>query len=303
MALGSIIGTASGIIGKGVSAAGGGSSLGGIFGAGANILGGLGGIGGGLFGGGSEPSYEEILQGVANEKRLEFQIEGLDKYRDFYNQYYWPIEGFNASNYYTDIKTARPFEERMRDYQLGRGDELVGLAGETNPLLDDNKKSLIRRLTEGEDVLADRYRGQASADVASSFDQQRTGISNQMARYGINPNSGAWANQMNTLGRNEALAQAGARTNATWQAEDTSLQRQMQAQNYYTNPTMQYDAGTITPGYSMSQLMGGSGGVGSRTAGNSGSNASGGSIWGSLGSSLGLLGGGLDTLNSKFNWI
>lgn len=294
MALGNIIGTASDISG---------SSLGGIFGAGANILGGLGGIGGSLFGGGSEPSYEEILQGIANEKRLEFQIEGFDKYRDFYNQYYWPIEEFNAGNYYTDIKKARPYEERMRDYQLGRGDELVNLASETNPLLDSNKKSLIRRLTEGEDVLADRYRGQASADVSSAFNQQRTGMSNQMAQYGINPNSGAWASQMSNLGRNEALAQAGARTNATWQAEDTSLQRQMQAQNYYTNPTMQYDAGTITPGYSMSQLLGGSGGVGSRTAGNRGGNASGNSVWGSLGSSLGLLGGGLDTLNSKFNWI
>ena len=303
MALGSVVGTAAGTIGKGVGAASGGSSMSGLFSAGADILGGLGGIGGGLFGGGDEPSYEEILQGIANEKRLEFQIDALEKYRNFYNDYYWPIEGFNASNYYTDIKTARPYEERMRDYQLGRGDELIGLASETNPILDENKKSLIRRLTEGEDVLADRYRGQASADVASAFNQQRTGISNQMAQYGINPNSGAWANQMNSIGRNEALAQAGARTNATWQAEDTSLKRQMQAQNYYTNPTMQYDPGTITPGYSMSSLLGGGGGVGSRTSGNSGSNASGNSIWGTLGSSLGLLGGGLDTLNSKFNWI
>lgn len=303
MALGSVVGTAAGIIGKGVGAASGGSSMSGLFSAGANILGGLGGIGGGLFGGGKSKSYEEILQEKANEKRLEFQIDALKKYRNFYNDYYWPIEGFNASNYYTDIKTARPYEERMRDYQLGRGDELIGLASETNPILDENKKSLIRRLTEGEDVLADRYRGQASADVASAFNQQRTGISNQMAQYGINPNSGAWANQMNSIGRSEALAQAGARTNATWQAEDTSLQRQMQAQNYYTNPTMQYDPGTITPGYSMSQLLGGSGGIGSRTSGNSGANASGNSIWGTLGSSLGLLGGGLDTLNSKFNWI
>ena len=303
MALGSVVGTAAGIIGQGVGAASGGSSMSGLFSAGANILGGLGGIGGGLFGGGESKSYEEILQEKANEKRLEFQIDALNKYHNFYNDYYWPIEGFNASNYYTDIKTARPFEERMRDYQLGRGDELIGLASETNPILDENKKSLIRRLTEGEDVLADRYRGQASADIASAFNQQRTGISNKMAQYGINPNSGAWANQMNSIGRNEALAQAGARTNATWQAEDTSLRRQMQAQNYYTNPTRQYDPGTITPGYSMSSLLGGGGGVGSRTAGNRGANASGSSIWGTLGSSLGLLGGGLDTLNSKFNWI
>ena len=278
------------------------SASSGIFSAASSILGGLGGIGG-MFGGGSEPSYEEILQGKANESRLEFQIDALDKYKGFYNDYYWPIEGFNAANYYTDIKKARPYEERMRDYQLGRGDQLVNLASETNPLLDDNKKSLIRRLTEGEDVLADRYRGQASADVASSFGQQRSALNSQMAQYGLNPNSGAWASQMSNMGRNEALAQAGARTNAAWKAEDTSLQRQAQALNYYTNPTMQYDPGTITPGYSMSSLLGGSGGVGGRGAGVSGANASGGDVWQSLGSNLSLLGGGLDVLNSKFNWI
>ena len=278
------------------------SASSGIFGAASSILGGLGGIGG-MFGGGSEPSYEEILQAKANESRLEFQIDALDKYKGFYNDYYWPIEGFNAANYYTDIQKARPYEERMRDYQLGRGDQLVNLASETNPLLDDNKKSLIRRLTEGEDVLADRYRGQASADVASSFGQQRSALNSQMARYGLNPNSGAWASQMSNMGRNEALAQAGARTNAAWKAEDTSLQRQAQALNYYTNPTMQYDPGTITPGYSMTSLLGGSGGVGGRGAGVSGANASGGDVWQSLGSNLSLIGGGLDVLNSKYNWI
>lgn len=278
------------------------SASSGVFSAASSILGGLGGIGG-MFGGGSEPSYEEILQAKANESRLEFQIDALDKYKGFYNDYYWPIEGFNAANYYTDIKKARPYEERMRDYQLGRGDQLVNLASETNPLLDDNKKSLIRRLTEGEDVLADRYRGQASADVASSFGQQRSALNSQMAQYGLNPNSGAWASQMSNMGRNEALAQAGARTNAAWKAEDTSLQRQAQALNYYTNPTMQYDPGTITPGYSMSSLLGGSSGVGGRGAGVSGANASGGDVWQSLGSNLSLIGGGLDVLNSKFNWI
>ena len=299
MSLTALAGTAADSL---AGAAGGKGASSGIFSAASSILGGLGGIGG-MFGGGSEPSYEEILQGKANESRLEFQIDALDKYKGFYNDYYWPIEGFNAANYYTDIKKARPYEERMRDYQLGRGDQLVNLASATNPLLDDNKKSLIRRLTEGEDVLADRYRGQASADVASSFGQQRSALNSQMAQYGLNPNSGAWASQMSNMGRNEALAQAGARTNAAWKAEDTSLQRQAQALNYYTNPTMQYDPGTITPGYSMSSLLGGSGGVGGRGAGVSGANAGGGDVWQSLGSNLSLLGGGLDVLNSKFNWI
>lgn len=303
MALGTTVGLASGAISQGIGAAAGGGSSSGIFSSVGNILGGLGGIGGGLFGGGKKKSYEEILQEKANEKKLEFQINALDKYKGFYNDYYWPIEGFNAANYYTDIQAMRPYEERMRDYQLTRGDELINLASETNPVLDDNKKNLIRRLVEGEDVLADRYRGQASADVSSAFNQQRNSLTNQMAQYGINPSSGAWANQMGNMGRSEALAQAGARTNASWQAENTSLQRQMQAQNYYTNPTMQYDPGTITPGFSMSNLFGSGGGSGGRSYGQGSGDSSGNSVWGTLGSSLGLLGGGLDSLNSKFNWI
>lgn len=264
-----------------------------LFSAGASIIGGLGSIAGGLFGGGGEKSYLEELSEMVAQQQLQFQGDIINKYNSLYNQYYWPIEEFTASNYLTDIQQARPYEERMRDYQLGRGDELISLATETNPILDENKKSLIRRLTEGEDVLADRYRSQASNDVAAAYGQQRNALNNQMAMYGINPNSGAWANQSTNLGQSEALAQASARTNASRQAEDTSLQRQAQALNYYTNPSMLYDAGTITPGMSLDSFMGGSGGGSYGRSSSSG--GSGGSENGIF-SGLASIGSGLDTL-------
>lgn len=278
-----------GAISAGVSAAQGLMSIGGsLFG---------GGGGGGLFGGGGdELSPEEEAALEMQMAQYQFGKNIYNKYNQLYQDYYWPIEEFQAGNYLTDIKEARPYEERMRDYQLGRGDELIQLAQDTNSTLDENKKSLIRRLTEGEDVLADRYRSQATADVAAAYGQQKNALNQQMSLYGVNPNSGAWANQNTSMAQNQALNMAGARTQATRQAEDTSLQRQAQALNYYTNPSMLYDYGTITPGLSVSQALGGSGGggVGQSATGGSGSTSGSSGGLNGLFSGMSMLGGGLD---------
>lgn len=264
-----------------------------MFSAGSSILGGLGSIGGGLFGGdGGESDLADSAM-AAQQKQLDFMNQAYDKYTSLYNQYYWPIESQLASNYLDNLTVATPYMQTMRNYQLGRGNELIDLAKETNPVLDQTRKSLIQRLTEGEDVLANRYRTDASNDVAASFAQQRGNLTNQMAQYGINPNSGSWASQATKLGRSEALAQAAARTNASRTAEDTSLSRQNQALSLYTTPTMQYSLGNApTPGLSVGSMMGG--GAGSYKTSN------GSDMWGSVGSGLGMIGSGLDWLSSSF---
>lgn len=268
-------------------------SAGSMFSAGSSIIGGLGGLAGGLFGddGGQSELADAAMS--AQMKQLDFTNQAYDKYSSLYNQYYWPIETQLASNYLDNLTTATPYMQTMRNYQLNRGNELIGLAQDTNPVLDENRKSLIQRLTEGEDVLANRYRTDASNDVAASFAQQKASLGDQMAQYGVNPNSGSWASQASKLGRSEALAQASARTNASRTAEDTSLNRMAQANNYYTTPTMQYSLGNApTPGMSVGGLMG-SGGSGYKTSNGS-------DMWGSVGSGLGMIGSGLDWLGSSF---
>ena len=269
------------------------SGAGSMFGAGSSILGGIGGIGGGLFGGdGGESELSDSAQ-AAQAKQLDFMNQAYDKYASLYNQYYWPIESQLAANYLDNLTVATPYMQTMRNYQLGRGNELIDLAKETNPVLDQTRKSLIQRLTEGEDVLASKYRTDASNDVAASFAQQRGNLTNQMAQYGINPNSGSWASQSTKLGRSEALAQAAARTNASRTAEDTSLSRQNQALSLYTTPTMQYSLGNApTPGLSVGSMLGS--GAGSYKTSN------GSDMWGSIGSGLGMIGSGLDWLGSSF---
>ena len=265
----------------------------GLFSAGSSILGGLGSIGGGLFGGdGGESDIADSAM-AAQQKQLDFMIKAYDKYASLYDEYYWPIETKLASNYYDNLNTATPYMQSMRNYQLNRGNELIDLAQDTNPVLDQTRKSLIQRLTEGEDVLANRYRTDASNDVAASFAQQRGNLTNQMAQYGINPNSGSWASQATKLGRSEALGQAAARTNASRAAEDTSLSRQNQALSLYTTPAMQYSLGNApTPGLSVGSMIG-SGAGGYKTSNGS-------DMWSSLGSGLGMIGSGLDWLGSSF---
>ncbi len=271
-------------------------------------------IGGGLISGlGSMLGSSSSSSGESSEytgalKQLgidstKFQYQALDKYSDLYQNYYWPIEEQLAQYYKEDLEAARPYEQIMRDYQLWRGNDLIKLAFETNPTLDENKKDVIRRLTEGEDVLRDRYRTTASADVSAAYDNQRDQDMRQMNTMGINPNSGAYVNYTSTMGNNEALAQAGARTNAAWQAEDTSLQRQMEANNWYTNPSMLYNQGQIQPGMSVSNFNYGTSGGGSSYGygSSSSSSSSGGDMWGGIGSAFGGIMGGMDRLFPEYN--
>lgn len=264
-----------------------------------SIAGGLLSGAGGLFGGkGGQSGVQKQAKDLAFQQLL-LQKDAVNMYNRLYNKYYWPIEEFIAGNYYDDIREARPYQMKMRDYQLNRGDELIDLAEDTNPILDEDRKSLIRRLTEGEDVLANRYRSQTSADITSAFNNQRNQDFRNMSSMGINPNSGAWANYGTTMGQNEALAQAAGRTSATWQAEDTSLQRQATAQNYYTNPSMLYDAGTITPGMSIGSLTGSA----SQNAalGLSGQKNSG-NFWNSMGSAIEGIAGGIGSIGGALGW-
>lgn len=265
-----------------------------------SIAGGLLSGAGGLFGGSKGQSGVQKLAKSLAYNQLGLMNDAVLKYKGLYNQYYWPIEEFIAGNYLNDIKAARPYQVNMRDYQLNRGDELIDLAEDTNSILDEDRKSLIRRLTEGEDVLANRYRSQTSADIADAFNNQRNQDFRNMASMGINPNSGAWANYGTTMGQNEALAQAAGRTNATWQAEDTSLQRQADAQNYYTNPSMLYDPGTITPGMSIGALT--SGASQNAIAGLGNQSGSGGDFWKSMGSAITGITGGIGKIGGAFGW-
>ena len=169
---------------------------------------------------------------------------------------YWPIEDKQAAWALEDMNAARGLSTAQRDYAIQKGNTDIATAKELDPVITDTKKSLVRRLAEGEDVLANRMRNTASADVTASFDKQRDSDVRKFGLYGINPNSGMMSNYMSKMGTSQALADAGARTQASRQAEDTSLSRQGQAINYASGiplSTQQYTPST-TPTAALSGL-------------------------------------------------
>ena len=183
--------------------------------------------------------------------------EKQDKYAqamwDRYQEKYWPLEDLNIQYTMEDMQTLRPAYQNQINYQVQRLDEQLAQAREINPILDDTEKSLIRKLVEGEDVLAERYMSQATADVGAAYGSQREQDMRSMGLAGINPNSGQMVNYMSNMGRSQALAEATARTQASRQAEDTAISRQSQALNYAkgaTLPTYQVTPSVSTSGIS-----------------------------------------------------
>lgn len=189
------------------------------------------------------------------EKQDEFAQAMWDRYKEKY----WPLEDLQIDYTMADIQTLRPAYENQVEYQAQRLDEQLAQAKVLNPILDDTEKSLIRKLVEGEDVLADRLRSQATADVGSSYASQREQDVRSMGLAGINPNSGQMQNYINRMGQSQALAEATARTQASRQAEDIAISRQSQALNYMKGaalPTYQ-----VTPSVSTSSLASGLAGI------------------------------------------
>jgi hypothetical protein len=154
-----------------------------------------------------------------------------------------------------DVQTLRPAYEGQVDYYAQRLDEQLGLAKEVNPLLDENQKSLIRKLVEGEDVLADRLRSTATADVGAAYASQREQDARAMGLAGINPNSGQMQNYLNRMGQSQALAEASARTQASRDAEDLALTRQATALNYYQSAQLP-NYNTSSSGTTLGQAQG-----------------------------------------------
>lgn len=216
------------------------------------------------------------------------QAEWLGLQIDRYKNIYWPYEDLQYQYAIEDTLATRDENIAMREYWEQRTLEQLDQAKSLNPMLDEAEKSLIRKLVEGEDVLADRFRSQATADVQAAFGSQREQDVRAMGLAGINPNSGQMQNYMNRMGASQALAEAGARTNATRLAEDASIQRQAAA--------MDYSKGALSPTYNLSQSSGaglsyaGLGGAYSTMANTLNSNAQ--NSWNGANTLLNVLSGG-----------
>lgn len=190
------------------------------------------------------------------EKQDEYASEAWQRQKEKY----WPLEDLNIQYGMEDLQTLRPLGQAQAQYAVDRGLADIQQQRELDPLYRDTEKSVIRKLTEGEDVIRDRLMNQATADVAAGYAQQREQDTRAMGMAGINANSGAFSNYMNRMGSQQALSEAMSRTQASRQAEDLALSRQSQALNYRKGASLQtYQA---TPSVNSSSILSGLGSAG-----------------------------------------
>lgn len=194
------------------------------------------------------------------EKQDEYAQEAWDRQKEKY----WPLEDLNIQYATEDLQTLRPLGQAQAQYAVDRGLADIQQQRELDPIYRETEKSVIRKLTEGEDVLRDRLMQQATADIAAGYAQQREQDTRSMGMAGINASSGAYANYMNRMGSQQALSEAMARTQASRQAEDLALSRQSQALNYRKGASLQtYQA---TPSVNSSSILSGLGSAGGSSA-------------------------------------
>lgn len=86
---------------------------------------------------------------------------------------------------------------------------------------------------DGIDV--DQRVAQAKADVSQAFDNQQAATSRAMSRMGVNPNSGAFSDQMRLNATNKAKAMGSAATSARTTAENENYARLADATNVLRN--------------------------------------------------------------------
>jgi hypothetical protein len=95
----------------------------------------------------------------------------------------------------------------------------------TRGMVDD----FYQQSQEGLDV--NEQMNMAQADIAQAFANTQAAQRRDMGRMGVNPNSGRFADQSRLNATNQALATAGARTNARTATQDTNYNRLAAAVN------------------------------------------------------------------------
>jgi len=162
-------------------------------------------------------------------------------------QYFEPVENLQAEYALEDLKKMRDLQVAQQEYGIAQGQADIAYGRDT---MDPARYALLDILNEGAD--AEKYRNIASTDVAQAFDKATGDTTRAYGRMGINPNSGAMQDFMNQANISEAIATAGARTEASRLSEDLDIQRRAQAQNLWAGIPLQTTASPVS-GSAMSQ--------------------------------------------------
>lgn len=158
---------------------------------------------------------------------------------------------------YADMK---PFAEKIAAAQIATSEKQSAIADRNDARAQeysDYEKGTYRPLEKGIVDSAQNYDTEAKreqlatqgiADVATAADRQRRAVTDQMAQYGINPNSNRFAFINAQLGQEEGAARAGAANQARTNAEGLGYARKLDAaslgRNLSSNASTAYGIAT-----------------------------------------------------------
>jgi hypothetical protein len=160
-----------------------------------------------------------IASAQANERvgmrALDLQEDYMNWSREFYEELKPQLSRIAEQEY--DIAAANK----------QRADEYANYERDTYRPVE--KGIVADALAYNTDAKREQLATQASGDVSQAFGVARDQAARQFQGQGINPNSGRFAALNNQLNIQEALARAGAQTNARNQAEDLGYARRLDA--------------------------------------------------------------------------
>ncbi len=172
-------------------------------------------------GGGSapDPNPGQIANAEAAKEVAKMQQETATEYLDFAKQQYAENKGFLQ-----DIAEA---EGALSRANQARADEYADYERSVfRPL----EKELISKARDyNEDAMREKLASQAASDVNQGFSGAKEQALRNLARFGINPNSGRFAALNAQIGTQQAGAMAGAQNQARTQAEGLGYARMMDA--------------------------------------------------------------------------
>lgn len=166
--------------------------------------------------GGSAPAPDPAV-GEAAKMQAKLAKESFDFYKTTYQNDLLPLMQ-------KDVALREELQTRglgLMDKQQAMADEQWGLYKDT--YLPTEQRAVKDAAEYDSDANVNRRQGIAAASVNQQFSNAQQQSARSLARYGVNPNSSAFARENAKLMTSQALAAAGAQTGAAFDTQDKAI--------------------------------------------------------------------------------
>ena len=178
--------------------------------------------------GGSAPQPDPLI-GEAARQNAQLAKESFAFYKDLYTNEILPLE-----------KENQKINRQLVDRYMASMDKQEAFADEQKAYYKDTFQPVEKKMAEeamgyDSDANVDRRMGIATANVNQEFSNAQQQTARSLARFGLNPNSSAFAATNEKLTRAQALGAAGAATGAAFDTQDKAIALRAGVANFGRN--------------------------------------------------------------------